>query len=603
MPLVAGRSCGGAAGLVTLRPVSARCQGIQLTGPMLYLVQVCLCCVAVAGTGAADAGRGTADVETGTAVAGTGATAAAAGGPDVAIVAAPPFHAALQPWIEWRKSQGHGVALIDPAHDPAAVRDALRRLAQAGALKYVLLVGDAWPGERMLARPEGVPTYHAPARVNVSWGSEPEIATDNWYADLDEDLLPDLAVGRLPVHSAAELEAIVGRIVRYEQADLQGEWRRRINFVAGLGGFGRLADLAIEAAARSIIGRRVPAPYVTTMTHASWQSPYCPDPARFHETVCRRIDEGCLFWVYIGHGQRREVDRFYTPQGAYAILHADDVVKLRADSHPPIAVLLACYTGAYDGEEDCLAESLLRAPGGPIAVLAGSRVTMPYGMSVLGLELVSAAFEAGSSTLGELMVRAKRNTMLAERSDPQSQAIDAVARALAPPGHDLLAERREHLLLFNLLGDPLLRLRWPRNVEVSADAKVAAGGRIRVRGRSSVRGKALVELVVRRDRLHFKPPLRREYDESPASRAEYERVYALANAGCLCRRDLPVDEGEFELQLDVPATARGACHVRVYIEGRAADGSAACALGSADVFVERTSPAGAPPYAAKAGGP
>lgn len=515
------------------------------------------------------------------------ALTAGAGAPDVAVVAPPEFHAALQAWVDWRRAGGHEVVIIDAAQQPQAVRGALIRLARASDLKYVLLVGDAWPPASKPPRDAGVPAYHAPAKVNVHWGSEPEIATDNWYADLDDDQLPDLAVGRLPVHSAEELKALVARIVRYEKTDLQGEWRRHINFVAGIGGFGAVADLAIETAARSIIGQRVPASYVTSMTYASWQSPYCPDPARFREIVCSRFDEGCLFWVYIGHGRQREVDRCYTPQGAYAILHADDAAKLRAAAHPPIAVLLACYTGAYDAEEDCLAEALLRAPGGPIAVLASSRVTMPYGMSVLGMELLSETFERGCDTLGELVMRAKRNTILAERSDPQSQAIDAVARALMPPEHDLMAERREHLLLFNLLGDPLLRLRLPAAAQVSAEARVMAGSRIRVSGRSPVGGRAMVELAVRRDRLHFKPPIRREYDDSPAGRAEYDRIYSLANAGCLCSREVQIDQGEFELELDVPETAQGACHVRVYIEGKAADGTAACALGSTEVFVDR----------------
>jgi hypothetical protein len=506
--------------------------------------------------------------------------------PDVVVVAPRPFHAALEPWVEWRQEQGHVVQVVEAAGEASQVRAALQRVAESGALKYVLLVGDAWPVESQAAAERGVPADHAAAEVNVRWGSEPEIATDNGYADLDGDLVPDVAVGRLPVRSAAELQGLVARIRRYEEAELRGEWRRRVNFVAGVGGFGAIADRAIEAAARSIIGQGVPACYVTSMTHASWQSPYCPDPARFRETVCRRIDEGCLFWVYIGHGQRREVDRLRTPEGAYGILSADDAAKLRAEAHPPIAVLLACYTGAFDGDEDCLAESLLRAPGGPIAVLAGSRVTMPYGMSVLGMELIAEVFGSGSGTLGELVMRAKRNTLRAERRDAQSQAIDALARMLSPAGHDLLAERREHVLLFNLLGDPLLRLRLPEQAEVIADGRTAAGSQLQVRVRSRLIGRAKVELVLRRDRLPFKPPVRRAYDESPASRAEYERVYTLANAGCLCSRELQVEQEQFELELQVPETARGACHVRVYIEGRASDGSATCALGSAPVYVE-----------------
>ena len=33
-----------------------------------------------------------------------------------------------------------------------------------------------------------------------------------------------------------------------------------------------------------------------------------------------RLNEGCLFWVYLGHGQRQNVDYVHVPQGYYPIL-------------------------------------------------------------------------------------------------------------------------------------------------------------------------------------------------------------------------------------------------------------------------------------------
>jgi hypothetical protein len=44
-----------------------------------------------------------------------------------------------------------------------------------------------------------------------------------------------------------------------------------------------------------------------------------------------------------------------------------------------------------------------------------------------------------------------------------------MCRGLSPPPVDLAAERGEHVLMYHLLGDPLLRLRrWPTRVAQSA---------------------------------------------------------------------------------------------------------------------------------------
>ena len=86
-----------------------------------------------------------------------------------------------------------------------------------------------------------------PAVVNVHWGSEPLIASDNWYADLDDDGVPDVAIGRLTVRSVAELQTVVQKIVAYEKSKDFHRWRSRINFVAGTGGFGPLVDSVIQA--------------------------------------------------------------------------------------------------------------------------------------------------------------------------------------------------------------------------------------------------------------------------------------------------------------------------------------------------------------------
>ncbi len=508
---------------------------------------------------------------------------------DTIVICPAEFQAALEPWREHRRRQGHRITVESNADSPEAVRNRIRRAAAGGALRYVLLVGDADPamsGDAAL-RKRSVPTHHARAIVNVRFGSETHIATDNWFADLDDDRVPDLAIGRLTCDSATELSHLVRKILDYEQSADFGVWRRQIHFVAGLGGFGALADGILEAAAKTLITEGIPPAYTTTMTYGSWQSPYCPDPRRFAQVTLDRLNEGSLFWVYIGHGQQRAVDQVQVPGGAYPIFSSRDTAQLDCRHAAPIACFLACYSGAFDQPRDCLAEEMLRSPGGPVAVVCGSRVTMPYAMTVMGSELLSQVFSERAETLGAAILAAKRHMMEPEKNNRQRAALDAMARAISPTAEDLHAERAEHLDLFNLLGDPLLRLPYPREVQITVEPTAESGTTIQVSGDSPLDGACTVELVVRRDRLTFQPPRRGSFDSAVLD--DYAEVYQRANDPRLASAQVQVHDGRFTARLDIPPQARGACHVRVFVQ--AAD---ACAAGAADIRIDRPTVAATP---------
>jgi hypothetical protein len=506
--------------------------------------------------------------------------------PDTAVVCPESFREALEPWLAYRHAQGHSIVLVDNHGSADDVRARINEVASQGGLKFVVLVGDATSPLVVdpLTQERSVPTHLEPAKVNIRFGPEQDIATDNNYADLDGDGSPDVAVGRLTADSPAELSTMIRKILAYERSLDALVWRRQINFVASLGGFGGLIDAAVETVAKTILCDQIPAAYCTSMTYASWRSPYCPDPATFRETALERLNEGCLFWVYMGHSQRQYVDFMRVPQGYFPILTSRDVPRLRATDGPPIAIFLSCYTGAFD-HDDCLAEQMLRAEGGPVAVLGGSRTTMPYGLSVLGTELLSEYFHSQRGTLGELVLQAKRNAVLRKRTDAKSQLLDSIVQTLSPAGSDLAAERAEHVLLLNLLGDPLMRLRHAASASVATSSTATAGKLLEVSGTSPVEGTVDIELVVRRDRLTFHPPARRDCDLSPTARAEFVETYRHANDARLATAKAEVVNGHFQTQLLVPAAAHGNCHVRVFVHGRGAH-----ALGSSDVTIERAKP-------------
>jgi len=73
-------------------------------------------------------------------------------------------------------------------------------------------------------------------------------------------------------------------------------------------------------------------------------------------------------------------------------------------------------------------------------------------------------------------------------------------------------------------------------------------------------------LVVPRDRLTFRPPVRRAGTLSAESLAEYTATYIRANDPRLASVRVPVVEGRFRASLSAPAGASGPCHIRVFIQ-------------------------------------
>ena len=403
---------------------------------------------------------------------------AAQSAPDTLVVCAAEFRPALVEWQTYRSGQGREILVADPPAHPEQLQLKIRSVAGLGRLKYVVLVGDVaeWnhkPRTTLVSRdartPSAsdwptttIPTNYEPARINTRWGSPPAIAADAPYADVDGDQVPDLAIGRIPCDTTEELAAVMRKVLRYERDAKAGAWERKLNIVSGVGGFGAVADALIEAAGRQVIQQSVPTRYEIRHTSTKSAGTGALAPGEFGAGLRRQLSEDSLAWIYLGHGLPTRLASVATPRGQESLLSVDDVQSLRCGTQSPLAVLIACYTGAVDMPRDCLAEELLLAPQGPLAVIAATRVTMPYGNTVLGHELLRACFADAAPALGDILLLAQRRTMQASANDSLRESLDSLAQGISPPPVDLAAERREHVLMYHLLGDPLLRLRRPQ---------------------------------------------------------------------------------------------------------------------------------------------
>lgn len=394
-------------------------------------------------------------------------------GADVLVVCPDQFRIPLQPWLAHRQADGLSVKVIDSQRDSETLRRKIRDAAD-DQTEYVVLVGDAPVIGAPCNTTRQVPIHYATAEVTAAWGSTPTLATDLFYGDFDQDEIPDAVVGRLPVDEPKQLQRLIQRIIAHEQSNDFGAWRGEVQLTGGVGGFGFVADMALESVARTMVTSVLPAATRTRVVYASPGHAFYPNDRPFTEAVLDRYKRGSRFWVYAGHGRVTALDRVPATSQGIPVLDQRSVQKLtRPSGGSPIALMLACYTGAIDASEDSLAEEMVLCEGGPIAVFAGSRVTMPYGNATAAIGLIKGVFEQELPRLGDAWLSTLRS-MHADQTEDQSKCrmmVDALAGLISPAGTSLVGERREHMRLYNLIGDPTLRLHHPQVVGL----KVAPG--------------------------------------------------------------------------------------------------------------------------------
>jgi hypothetical protein len=519
---------------------------------------------------------------------------------DTIVICPPSFRSALQPWCEYREKQGHKLQFVVPGPTAGLTRASILALSQRAQVKAILIVGDAPnfvsgdAGSKLASKlpssavaPVQVPTFYHRAKVNVLFGADPEIASDSHYADFDGDGRVDVALGRLPVENPQQLSELVQRIISYESDYVNNASKRNVHFIAGVGGFGPLADGLIDAISRKLIGGGIPGSLNVSMTYASWQSPYCPAPNEFSAFTIDRFNEGGLFWVYMGHGQSSHLDSLRAPEcPPLPIYQSSDTAKLKVRGVPPICVFLACNTGAFDAPQASLGEQMLLAPQGAIAVLAATRVTMPYAMSVMGDSMLNQAFKYRRETLGEIVLLAKQELVAAtgKSISPNRRLLDQIAAVASPDSGSLQEERQEHSWMFNLLGDPLLRVNYPDGMRVKCAATVSNGKKLQVTFDSPIVGKAVVEIVAQRGSQR-EPLIDRNINKLKSTPKSdrwdgYSKEYEMANDPVWVSAGREVQVGPQDIDVLVENVLSGLQIVRVVIYGKRR-----LIIGSTRVFV------------------
>jgi hypothetical protein len=340
------------------------------------------------------------------------------------------FQAGLAPLVARRQAQGYSVQVIDVQAiydnwsdgqvDPNAIRNFLRYARDSWATKpvAVTLVGDGtadpynYVGRNNI---NYIPPYLAPVDPYIV-----ETACETCYAQLDgadplSDQLPDILLGRLPVKSAAEIQALVAKILNYETGAVAPDWHSRAVFVTDndveadgtldqAAGFATLAEQSVARLPSGIEARRMYYDPSPTRPNQPWRE---PDAVRAHAKVQQLISEGAALVTYVGHGSQFQWAVTDSGIPTSYLLTLFDADGLTNQGRAGIVREMTCLTGAFQTmafSGTSIDERLLLQPSGAVAVWGSSGLGVSHGHDLLAKGFDQALWQPGvlQPTIGSL---------------------------------------------------------------------------------------------------------------------------------------------------------------------------------------------------------
>jgi uncharacterized repeat protein (TIGR01451 family) len=318
---------------------------------------------------------------------------------DLLIVTHSTFASSLTPLVNLRRQQGYRVEVIDiediydefsfGQKQPTALKDFLAstRTNWQKAPRFVLLVGDAsYDPKGYLGAGDFDFVPSQPLDTAFM-----ETISDDGLVDFNNDGLPDLFVGRLPVRTAAEAAALVAKLINYDSLNPKAPVQQKSAVLVADSNDG----FNFEAANRNL--RALLPDGVAAQEIVRGQV----DDATARQRLIDGFNKGASVVNYLGHGS---VNTWH------GILSTEDVKQLTNRENPSLVIAMTCLIGyIQDPSIESLAESLLKSEqGGAIAVWASSSMTEPAEQVLMNAELYRSLFSAGNKlTLGELTAKAK----------------------------------------------------------------------------------------------------------------------------------------------------------------------------------------------------
>jgi hypothetical protein len=282
------------------------------------------------------------------------------------------------------------------------------------SLRYVVLLGDGtYDPKDYLATGVKSQVPVKSVKTQFLW-----TASDPWLGAINgEDILPDVAVGRLPAASVKEVETLVAKILAYETGDIASP--APIILVADNSDVaGDFVWDANDLAATVLLGRGVEKIYLSELGTAATRS-----------AIVDAFDQGASLMSYIGHG----AIHLWANENLF---NRGSVDSLSPQSQQPLLFTMNCLNGYFHFPyHDSLSEALLKAEGkGVIAAFSPTGLSLDKPAHRFHKVLLNEIVHGAHQRLGDAVLT--------------GQADYADSGALP-----------ELLSIYHLLGDPALNLR------------------------------------------------------------------------------------------------------------------------------------------------
>jgi hypothetical protein len=340
------------------------------------------------------------------------------------VIAPDAFLEAAWPLLELRASQGLSSFAVSTEHifsefghgetRPDALRNFLEHAYHHWGIppRYVLLLGDAtFDFKDYLGWGVQNQVLPYPLKTAYLWTvSDPAFALVN-----GDDILPDLALGRLPAANLDEARAMVNKILAYETEGL-GLGGRAVLIADQSDPAGDFEGHADELAGTLLNGHKVSKIFLSELGTTAT-----------HDAILQAFDDGASLMSFIGHGGMQLWN--------HNIFRVEDVGSLAPQAQQPLLLTMNCLNGYFQFPLfDSLSESLLKAEDkGVIAAFSPSGLSLDGPAHLYHRLLLTELLHGGHATLGDAILAA------------QGKYVDA-------GGHLALLE------IYHLLGDPALRL-------------------------------------------------------------------------------------------------------------------------------------------------
>jgi len=349
---------------------------------------------------------------------------------DYLVISPAPLYESARALVEHREADGLQAMLVELQDvfdefaagepDPEAIRAFLRYAHDRWAVppRYVTLIGKGSLDYRDLWGVGG--NLLPPIMAHTQKGL---YSADNHFGDFQgTDNVPEIALGRLPVSTAQQLDELVSRIVTYEaNLDALGD---RILLLADENDEKSHFDTASDALATHL------------GTDWSFARIYHSEMSveLFRSKLFEELSRSPRLVHYLGHGGLNLLGK------TGELFQADDVQNIELGGPQPIYMLMTCSTSRFEVPGlVSLGEALVLDADGAVAVWGPSGESIDEQAQALAMHALDSILSQGGVRLG-----------------------DALLAAYAKVGE---GDGREDMpAIYHLFGDPALRLAKARDI-------------------------------------------------------------------------------------------------------------------------------------------